>query len=89
MILVKRKIDRAMDKIVRNIKVQDSIKKHITTEVRRINNQLCYCVIIDTIVISSIPIEMFYTVSTKIIYNRVLLDVEHHVSKTYKERVYV
>lgn len=87
MISPKKCIDATMTKIIKQISLPNSIKNHISLQTERVGSDLCYCVILDNVVVSAIPIERFYTQLFVIIQKRVEHDIEQHVAKVYAKEL--
>ena len=81
---VKNCIDKSMLKILKSIKLPKQLQRCVTAEVYRVDNKACYCVLLENITVSVVPIEMFYTTRSAIIKNHINSDLDKHINKVYK-----
>ena len=84
---VKRCIDKAMARVVKSLRLPKYIKEYLTYKVLQDNTLNCYCIIIDDISVSKIPLQQFYTTPLDKIIRRVKYDLEQFILKVYNKHV--
>lgn len=87
MLTPKKCIDKTMHKIIKQLRLPEYIKNHLTYYAERTTTEFCYRVFLDNVPISNIPMDLFYTQPINIIKNRIDQDLEQHVLKVYAKQL--
>lgn len=84
---VKKYIDKAVLKLIKSLKLPKYVQSHLSCETQKINNELCYCILLDSMRVCVIPIEVLCTQPRNIIRKRINLEIEEHILKVYAKKI--
>jgi hypothetical protein len=84
---IKKCIDKTVAKLIKSLELPKYIQSHLTFEFQRVGNEPCFCILLDNMRVSNIPIEQLYLQPRNIIRKRIDLDIEEHVLKVYAKKI--